>query len=87
MTVSVELKSFCLFDPRVTASTPSLVKFMPIVRGSGTLSVSADWPFARPFPLAEERRVSGDAPALFTEGGLKGAAEGDRGGGGGLAYS
>lgn len=88
MTPSVELTSFCLFDPRIVASTPSLVKFISVVRGSVTLSVSAaDWAFARPFPLAEVRRVSVDAPALFTEeDGLKGA-EGDRGGGGGLAYS
>jgi hypothetical protein len=88
MTPSVELTSFCLFDPRVVASTPSLVKIIPVVRASVTLSVSTDWAFARPFPLAEVRRVSADAPALFMEeGGLKGAAEGDRGGGGGLAYS
>ena len=87
MTPSVELKSFCLFEPRVVASTPSLVKFIPVVRGSATLSVSADWAFTRPFPLMGERRVSGDAPALFTEEDrLKGEAEGDRGGGGGLAY-
>jgi hypothetical protein len=85
MTPSVELTSFCLFDPRVVASTPSVVEFIPVVRGSVTIFVSADCTFARPFPL---RRVSADAPALFTEeGGLKGAAEGDRGGGGGLAYS
>ena len=88
MTPSVELTSFCLFDPRVVASTPSLVKFIPVIRGSVTLSVSAFWAFARPFPLAEVRRVSTDAPALFTEEDeLKGAAEGERGGGGGLAYS
>ena len=87
MTPSVELASFCLFDPRV-ASTPSLVEFITVVRVSVTLFVSADWAFTRPFPLAEVRRVSTDALPLFTEaGGLKGAAEGDRGGGGGLAYS
>jgi hypothetical protein len=88
MTPSVELTSFCLFDPRVVASTPSLVKFISVVRGSVTLSVSADWAFARLFPLAEVRQASADAPVLFTEeDGLKGAVEGDRGGGGGLAYS
>jgi hypothetical protein len=90
MTPSVELTSFCLFDPRVVAPTPSLVKFIPVVRASVTLSVSADWALARPFPLAEVRRVSAGAPVLLTEeDGLKGAAEGDRGGGGGggLAYS
>lgn len=88
MTPSAELKSFCLFDPRVVASIPSLVKFIPVVRGSATLSASTDWTFARPFPLAGVRRLSGDAPTLFAEeDGLKGAAEGDRGGGGGLAYS
>jgi hypothetical protein len=87
MTPSVELTSFCLFGPRVVTSTPSPVKFIPVVRGSGTLFVPADWAFARPFPLAGVRRVSADAPALFTEEDrLKGAAEGDRGGGGGLAY-
>jgi hypothetical protein len=89
MTPSVEPTSFCLFDPRVVASTPSLVEFIPVVRGSVTLFVSAaDCALARPFPLVEVRRASADAPALFTEeGGLRGAAEGDRGGGGGLAYS
>src|SRR5260370_29317136 len=89
MAPSVEPTSFCLFDPHINivASTPSFVKSIPVVSSSGTLSVSADWAFARPFPLAEVRRVSADAPALFTEDGLKGVAEGDRGGGGGLAYS
>ena len=90
MTPSVKLTSFCLFDPRVIAPTPSLVELIPVVRDSVTLSVSADWAFARPLPLVDVRRVSADALALFTEEDeLKGAAEGDRGGGGGggLAYS
>ncbi|SRR6266436_4195700 len=90
MIPSVERTSFCLFDPRVVAPATSLVNSITVVSGSVTLSVSADadWALARPFPLAEVRRVSADAPALFTEeDGLKGAAEGDRGGGGGLAYS
>jgi hypothetical protein len=62
---------------------------MSAVSSSVALSVSADWAFARPFPLAEVRPESVDAPALFTEDedGLEGAAEGDAGGGGGLAYS
>jgi hypothetical protein len=56
--------------------------------GSVTLSVSADWALARPFPFAEVRPVSADASVLFAEEDrLRGAAEGDGAVGGGLAYS
>jgi len=92
MIASVECTSTRLFDARVerdVASTPSFVKSMPVVWGSGVPSAPTGCAFARPLPLAEERFGLVDEFALFVDGedGSRETAEGGRGGGGGLAYS
>ena len=92
MIASVECTSTRLFDARVerdVASTPSFVKSMPVVWGSGVPPAPTGCAFARPLPLAEERLGLVDEFELFVgeEDGDRETGEGGRGGGGGLAYS
>lgn len=89
MIASVECTSTRLFDARVgrdVASTPSFVKSMPIVWGSGVPPPPTGCAFARPLPLAEERLGLVDE-FVGEEDEDRETGEGGRGGGGGLAYS